>query len=208
MNAEEDDDIFAGVLNLEEEYYREGYAEGYRDGAEAGRVEGRSVGYKTGFDKFVEAGRLQGRAVIWANRMPAFRRHHHHHHHHPAKDGKPAAEEGPAASSTGEEKGGEEEEEEVEGQRDLPPIPSNPRLERHVATLYGLVEPGTLSTRNDDDSVNDFDSRMKGAQGRVRMVERALGEAAVQEEGERKKSKGQEGAGGGMGRKNENIEDI
>ena len=40
-----------------------------------------------------------------------------------------------------------------------------------------MLEPGTLSTRNDDDAVNDFDSRVKGARGKFKVVERVVGEA-------------------------------
>ena len=61
-----------------------------------------------------------------------------------------------------------------------------------------MLEPGTLSTRNDDDAVNDFDSRVKGARGKFKVVERVVGEtvdAAAE-------------AGVGTGAKNENIEDV
>ncbi|KAI1332601.1 hypothetical protein F5Y16DRAFT_120379 [Xylariaceae sp. FL0255] len=61
-------------------------------------------------------------------------------------------------------------------QPSLPPLKSNPRLEKNIEMLYGLVEPGTFSMENDDESVNDFDSRMKGAQARLRLIERAIGE--------------------------------
>ncbi|KAI0206902.1 DUF1715-domain-containing protein [Astrocystis sublimbata] len=71
-------------------------------------------------------------------------------------------------------KGGQEEENPARLR--LPPINSNPRLEKNIETLYGLVEPGTLSTNNDDEAVNDFDSRMKGAHGKLRIIERAVGE--------------------------------
>ncbi|KAI1484987.1 DUF1715-domain-containing protein [Biscogniauxia mediterranea] len=197
MNAEEEDadDIFAGVLNLEEQYYREGYAEGLRDGAAVGRAEGRSVGYKTAFDKFVEAGRLQGRALVWANRTRAFR---HNHNTITNTTNTTTNTTNTSSSSSSAAPEGEEEAEEREGR--LPDLPPNPRLERHLATLYGLVEPGTLSTRNDDESVSDFDSRLKGAQGRLRVVERAVGEGLAPAAA----AEGGVGVGIGKSKKNEN----
>jgi hypothetical protein len=65
--------------------------------------------------------------------------------------------------------------------------------------LYGLVEPGTLSTTNDDEAVNDFDSRMKGAQGKLRIIERAIGEGTS--------SRNVTSLSSPPG-KNENIEDV
>ncbi|KAI1502880.1 DUF1715-domain-containing protein [Biscogniauxia marginata] len=228
MDPEED--IFDGLLNLEEQYYKEGYEEGYRDGAEAGRVEGRSVGYKTGFEKFLEAGRLQGRAIVWANRIPGFLLQQQQ------QQQQQEQEQGESSSRQDESKKDENGEEtattstatntnpnttasssspppqntrEPKSQSQLqsqpigslPPIRhSNARLERNIATLYALVEPGTLSTRNDDESVNDFDSRMKAAQGKLRMIERVVGESLDRGAGA--------GADGKKNEKNENIEDV
>ncbi|KAK7989342.1 hypothetical protein PG989_009657 [Apiospora arundinis] len=59
----------------------------------------------------------------------------------------------------------------------LPPIgSSNQRLEKNITSLYALVEPGTLSTENTDEAVNDFDDRFKRAQGKLKIVERGIGE--------------------------------
>jgi hypothetical protein len=141
-------DPFDDVLNLEDQYYDQGYKQGYDDGYLAGKVEGRSVGLKTGFEKFLEAGRLQGKAVVWANRIPNLR-----------------------STGEGQKDGGNEE---------ALPLPAlngnNSRLEKNVATLHGLVEPGTLSTENNDEAVNDFDDRVKRAQSKVRIIERMIGE--------------------------------
>ncbi|KAM0432358.1 hypothetical protein ACHAPT_004900 [Fusarium lateritium] len=57
----------------------------------------------------------------------------------------------------------------------LPPLPRNARLEKNVNTLYALVEPDTLSTENSDDAVQDFDDRVKRAQGKAKIVERMAG---------------------------------
>ncbi|RYO96796.1 hypothetical protein DL764_007396 [Monosporascus ibericus] len=186
-------DIFDDVLNLEEQYYREGYENGYRDGAEAGSIEGRSVGLKQGYEKFLEAGRLQGRALVWANRIPKFR--------DPSSPGdelalapgavrtSPSSSSSPLPEGAGEaavSSSGRREESSEEGpqsrRRLLPDLTSggsggnSARLEKNVVTLYGMVEPGTLPTRNDDEAVNDFESRLKGAQGKAKIIERAIGE--------------------------------
>ncbi|KAM0382257.1 hypothetical protein ACHAPZ_005863 [Fusarium culmorum] len=57
----------------------------------------------------------------------------------------------------------------------LPPLPKNARLEKNINTLYALVEPETLSTENSDEAVQDFDDRVKRAQGKAKIVERMTG---------------------------------
>ncbi|KAK6217634.1 Prohibitin-1, subunit of the prohibitin complex (Phb1p-Phb2p) [Pestalotiopsis sp. IQ-011] len=155
-------DPFDDVLNLEEQYYDEGYSQGYDDGFRGGKIEGRSVGMKTGYEKFLEAGRLQGKAIIWANRIPSLRSP-------PEKKGsaQPQAENGASAVSS--------EHSSVPASR-LPPLSSNARMTKNVSSLHALVEPGTLSTENNDEAVNDFDDRVKRAQGKLKIVERMLGD--------------------------------
>ncbi|KAI1395221.1 DUF1715-domain-containing protein [Hypoxylon fuscum] len=184
------DDLFEDVLNLEEQYYKEGYADGYKDGAEAGRTEGLSVGMKTGYEKFLEAGRLQGKAIIWANRIPKFQKQI-------TTNSKSQQEPSPGEESSS------SHDEKPEPQM-LPPLNSNPRLEKNISMLYGMVEPGTLSFKNDDESVNDFDSRVKGAQARVKMIERAIGEGAEKGKGPADKHR----RPAQPSSKNENIEDF
>ncbi|KAI1092610.1 DUF1715-domain-containing protein [Rostrohypoxylon terebratum] len=202
----DEDDFFDDVLNLEEKYYKEGYDEGYKDGTEAGRIEGRSVGMKKGFEKFLEAGRLQGKSIVWANRIPNLRKNSalHKDSQNPQQDSQQQeVPDAPSSSSQAEKKQEAESEPEPEPEPEmLPLLNSNARLEKNVAMLYGLVEPGTLSTTNDDESVNDFDSRMKGAHGRLKMIERAIGEGASKGSADRFRP-GQQPV-----QKNENIEDI
>ncbi|OAA58947.1 DUF1715 domain-containing protein [Niveomyces insectorum RCEF 264] len=61
----------------------------------------------------------------------------------------------------------------------LPALPRNGRLQKNVRMLYALVEPGTLSTANTDEAVNDFDDRVKRAQSKARVVEKMLHELAT-----------------------------
>lgn len=57
----------------------------------------------------------------------------------------------------------------------LPQLPRNARLEKNVNALYALVEPDTLSTANTDEAVQDFDDRLKRAQGKAKIVQRMAG---------------------------------
>lgn len=159
------EDPFDDVLNLEEQFYQEGYKEGQADGVRAGRAEGRSLGLEKGFLKFVESGTLYGRAIVWANRLPRT-----------SGTGatekaasKPAPDE--VAANTPDETPGRETE-----SRQLPPLPRNPRLEKHITTLYALVEAESLSTENTDEAVNDFDDRLKRAHGKAKIIEKMVGE--------------------------------
>ncbi|KAK5740427.1 hypothetical protein LTR17_004690 [Elasticomyces elasticus] len=63
-------DPFATLLNLEDQYYTEGYNLGVTDGSLAGRIEGRLFGLEKGFSKFTEMGRMNGRAAVWKARLP------------------------------------------------------------------------------------------------------------------------------------------
>ena len=53
------------------------------------------------------------------------------------------------------------------------------RARKNLRLMYALVEPGTLSTTNTDEAVNDFDDRVKRAQGKARVIEKMLGESAA-----------------------------
>ncbi|KAK3365675.1 hypothetical protein B0T24DRAFT_535411 [Lasiosphaeria ovina] len=144
------EDPFDDVLNLEEQFYQEGYKEGQADGVRAGRAEGRSLGLEKGFLKFVESGTLYGRAIVWANRLPR-------------TSGTGATEKAASKPAPDE-------------SRQLPPLPRNPRLEKHITTLYALVEAESLSTENTDEAVNDFDDRLKRAHGKAKIIEKMVGE--------------------------------
>lgn len=150
------DDAFDNLLNLEEDFYSEGYEQGVADGARAGRIEGRAFGIEKGFEKFIEAGRLHGKSIVWANRLPQ------------AQQPPRGAATSPSAASAplGDNK-----------QQALPVLSGGgARLEKNIVTLHALVEPDTLSTENTDDAVNDFDDRVKRAQGKARVIERHVGE--------------------------------
>jgi hypothetical protein len=166
------DDPFDSLLTLEDDFYTEGYNQGMADGLVAGRTEGRQLGYERGFQKFVEAGRLQGRAIVWANRLRL------------QQQPRTGANVAPASSSpavgtgTGDgdvSGGGGSEGSEGQGVAELPALPQNPRLVKHVSTLYALAETESLSTENTDEAVDDLDDRLRRAQGRAKIIERWVG---------------------------------
>ncbi|KAK3942247.1 DUF1715 domain-containing protein [Diplogelasinospora grovesii] len=151
------DDPFEDLLNLEDQFYQEGYQQGYDDGVKAGRIEGRTFGLEKGFAKFLESGRLYGRSVVWANRLPS--------------SSTTTAQSASTDSETGSNTVKEE-------KQQLPSLSRNPRLEKHITALHDLMEPDTLSVMNTDEAVEDFDDRLKRAQGKAKIIERMVGEAA------------------------------
>jgi len=161
------EDPFEDILNLEEQFYQDGYRQGQVDGARAGLVEGRSLGLEKGFLKFFESGRLCGRAIVWANRLPTTV--------NPDQQQTSVSEavfnapgESPLQATSAE--GAQQQPEQ------LPALPRNARLEKHITTLYALVESESLSTENTDKAVNDFDDRLKRAQGKAKIIEGLVGE--------------------------------
>ena len=147
------------VFNLEDQFYDEGYQQGLADGLQAGKLEGRSVGLAKGFDKFLESGRLYGKAVIWANRLP-----------------QPQPPPGALALESPTESGDSQMPTAIPACQ-LGSLPNNARLGKNIASLLALVEPDTLSTSNTDEAVDDFDDRVKRAQGKTKIIERIVGEA-------------------------------
>ncbi|RDA94284.1 hypothetical protein CP533_0577 [Ophiocordyceps camponoti-saundersi (nom. inval.)] len=158
-------DPLEDVLHIEDRYYREGYQRGLDDGAKAGRVEGRCFGMEKGFEKFLEGGRLAGKAIVWANRLPS------------QEDG---GDDGECAVTDKEScRGNKEQPQKADtcapSRCALPPLPNKSRIDKHVRALYALVEPGTLSTENTDEAVQNFDNRIRRAQGKAKVVERMVG---------------------------------
>ena len=139
-------DFFDDILNVESRLQQQGYNDGLKEGAEHGRAEGRGFGMSNGFEKFLESGRLAGKAIVWANRLPG------------SSDNQP-----PNAATLGD-----------SHSESLGPLPNNARLEKNIKTLYSLVDPKALSVANSDAAVQDFDDRLKKAQGKERIIERVV----------------------------------
>lgn len=178
-----EDDPFHGLLGLEDRFYDEGYKLGVADGTRAGHIEGRLFGLEKGFDKYMSMGKLHGRVTVWASRL----------------ENSLELEEQRASLKTRVLENGRKYPSSVPNSTDgaqlgegrgnrslassssvkdtpLPVLPSNPRLEKHVQTLYALVEPDSLSTQNTEDAVADFDDRLKRARGKVKIIEKSIDE--------------------------------
>lgn len=155
-------DPFDDLLGLEDRFYNEGFQLGTTDGVKAGRIEGRVFGLEKGFEKYVEMGRLHGKTLVWAGRL--------------SKTHKPAmgTSQIPAGANT--EQAASSINKHSSSPATLPPLPSSPRLEKHIKILYALTEPVSLSTDNSEDAVSDFDDRLKRAIGKVKIIEKLVGE--------------------------------
>ncbi|KAK1716338.1 hypothetical protein BDP67DRAFT_509468 [Colletotrichum lupini] len=168
-------DPFDDVLTLEDQFFSEGFRQGTEDGIQAGKIEGRSVGLAKGYEKFYESGRIHARAVVWANRLSLPQKNSSTATKKPSSSSAAAS----ASVSGSAEQAQLSTEPPSESQNktcSLPPLPPNARLEKNVTTAFALVEPDTLSKENSDDAVNDFDDRLKRAQGKVKIIERMTGE--------------------------------
>ena len=171
MAPDAEPDPFDDLLSLEDKFYKEGYDLGVSDGERAGRVEGRLFGLEKGFEKYAAMGKLHGRAIIWAGRLPEI------------KSQVDAESKGGAKKSTttNTEQSGQEEFAWKGPSYKAHSLPDNPRLESHIRTLYALTEPGSLSTANSEDSVSDFDDRLKRAEGKIKIIEKLTGEVVPSE---------------------------
>lgn len=170
-----DEDPLDSLLGLEEEYYQEGYQLGVTDGSLAGYVEGKVFGVEKGFEKALEMGRMNGKAATWKFRL-----------------------------NTGNETNG------VDKKNDS----TAPDLENIIGGLFKLSDTGRLASQidqllsitseknvsisNDDDSVADFDDRLKRGAAKTKIISRIIGES----DGPATKSGQKQGDGTG------NIEDL
>lgn len=184
-------DPFDDILGLEEQFYNEGHQLGLTDGAKAGRIEGRVFGLEKGFEKFVESGRVHGRATVWAGRLSKAS----------ASNKEEPTSVLPSSSST------EQPDASVITSTKLPTLSDKGRIEKHIRVLYALMEPATLSTENTEDAVSDFDDRFKRAQGKIKIIEKVLGEEGVPT-GNTDDSTGNPNAPGKSKGDGANIEDV
>jgi hypothetical protein len=61
----------------------------------------------------------------------------------------------------------------------LPKLSGGARLQKHLQTLFALTEAESLSTENNEDSVSDFDDRLKRAEGKVKVIEKLVSEGPL-----------------------------
>ncbi|KAL2872211.1 Yae1 family protein [Aspergillus lucknowensis] len=162
-----DNNLLESLLDLEEDFYKEGYDLGAADGAEAGYTEGSVFAVEKGFEKFVELGRLYGKALVWAQRLVDV---------DSAKNG--------GANDISFSSCGPTDESIEEGTTSLGPstckrmvnFPHSSRLAKNLDTLLELVDPASLPMQNTEEAVTDADERLKGATIKVKLIQRALGE--------------------------------
>ncbi|KLJ10501.1 hypothetical protein EMPG_09243 [Blastomyces silverae] len=183
-----DHDLLDSLLDLEDGFYKEGYELGATDGARTGYSEGSVFAVEKGFEKFQEIGRLYGKAIVWAKRLPG----DHGFLHLPSTSTATSLPDtstiSSSSSSPPKAQGPDCENDTVDILNSgtthtpatllpaLPPLPRNSRLEKHIASLLSLVDPLALSMENSEDAVEDFDERLKKAMGKVKLIERILGE--------------------------------
>ncbi|KAK0313891.1 hypothetical protein LTR01_002148 [Friedmanniomyces endolithicus] len=160
--SNDQDDPFATLLNLEDNYYAEGYDLGVTDGSRAGRIEGRLFGLEKGFAKFAEMGRLHGRARVWEARLPSA--------HTPNGVG-PRESDGRASTSS------PSFPDPVTGK--VPPLSGSDRLRKHIDRLAELTDPESLETKNTEDAVDECEERLAGARSKFTLIAKIVGEDDV-----------------------------
>lgn len=149
--------LLDSLLDLEEQFYKEGFDLGAADGTEAGYTEGSVFAVEKGYEKFVELGRLYGKALVWAQRLAK------------SKPSKPSD-----LPSAGKQDVLAVDPSICSEMRSLPP--HSTRLARNLYTLLELVDPASLDMTNTEEAVNDVDERLKGAILKAKLIQRAMGE--------------------------------
>ena len=179
-----EENLFESLLGLEDQYYNEGYQLGNADGARAGHIEGRLFGLEKGFEKYLEMGRLQGKSVVWVDRLPTSQVQGTD-NENPQKpviraisitSSVPEAINGITCRPKNDLSG-----QDIAATHQLQQLPKNGRLEKHINTLQAFTEPESLSMQNNEDSVSDFDGRLKRAQGKAKVIEKLIGEEQMHE---------------------------
>lgn len=146
------DDPFDDLLELEDEFFKEGYDAGVADSAYAGLIEGKVFGIEKGYEKALELGRLHGHALVWKRRMED------------------------SQSDHTERTGGKTSQPDTSTTPVLPPLLENARLRKHIDALLALSDPSQLPKDNSDDAVADMDDRIAKSRSRVKMISGLVGE--------------------------------
>ena len=163
-------DPLDSLLGLEDQYYNEGFTLGTADGVQAGLVEGRLFGLEKGFEKFINMGRLHGQSIVWASRLPSVQASRA-----TALECLPLMKEDKTLDNGSVSELNTLKRTTFHG-HPLPLLPSQPRLKKHIQTFHALVEMESVSVKNDEDSVSEFDDRLKRAGGKSKIIEKLIGE--------------------------------
>ena len=163
------DDPLDDLLNLEENYYREGYDLGQADGAHAGLVEGKLFGVEKGFEKAMSIGRLSGRADVWLRRVRPSKTSSVQAAHvsGPSNPGifNQQAQPGPSTDLA-----------KAMSVQDLPPLPANARLGKHIENLLATTDSAYFSSTNSDEAVAEFDERLAKAMAKAKVITNIIAE--------------------------------
>ena len=163
-------DPLDSLLGLEDQYYNEGFTLGTADGVQAGLVEGRLFGLEKGFEKFVNMGKLHGQSIVWASRLPSIQ----------ASRANTLESLPPMTDHKNLDNGSVSElnmlKRTTSHGNPLPLLPSQPRLKKHIQTFHALVEMESVSVKNNEDSVSEFDDRLRRAGGKSKIIEKLIGE--------------------------------
>lgn len=176
-----EDDPFDSLLGLEDHYYQEGYELGVKHGTQAGLIEGRLFGLEKGYEKYAAIGKLHGQSTVWAARLSSSQNSESNgtekmRHKSNASDNRNIISDAAQMNSESQETIWTGEHGHGEPSGSLLNLTENSRLVKHIRTLYALVEPSSLSTENNEESVSVFDDRLKRAEGKVKIIEKMVGE--------------------------------
>jgi len=160
-------DPFDDLLDLENDYYKEGYDAGVADSAYAGMIEGKVFGIEKGYEKALELGKLHGRALVWEGRFPQSKLRDPV---DPVETEKTCADSAIMIQPS-------------EAQRlreilqNLAPVPENGRLRRHLEALFTMSDGGTVARDNSDHAVTEFDDRIARANAKAKVIANIVGES-------------------------------
>jgi hypothetical protein len=166
---EMNEDSLDGLLNLEDNYYQEGYDLGGADGAHAGLVEGKLFGVEKGFEKAVSMGRLSGRTEVWRRRFQSST----------VPSSQPAQSPSPSGQNISVQQapvGSASHTSAVMSAHDLPPLSANARLAKHIENLLTTTDSASLSSKNSDQAVADFDERLTRATAKAKVITNIIAE--------------------------------
>jgi len=156
------DDSLDNLLDLEQDFYKEGYDAGLADGQDAGLIEGKIFGIEKGYEKALEMGRLHGRGMVWDERLPL-----------KEKQG------GEELHVRGEVSTGHAPPTLEAVARRLQPLSENARLRKHIEAFLSLTNGTTIATHNSDEAVADFEERITRATAKAKVISQIVGEQFV-----------------------------
>ena len=171
VHMEESNNLLDSLLDLEEDFYKEGHDLGAADGAQAGYTEGSVFAVEKGFEKFIELGRLYGKALVWAQRLADSNAAKQN----PVHDGSTTIIPQPTTIAT---VNGKDLDVSLEPSvcAEMAALPPSSRLAKNLDILLELVDPASLVMDNTEEAVTDVDERLKGAIIKAKLIQRALGE--------------------------------